>query len=330
MTGTLAKRIDRLDKNYLMNGAFDFWQRGGVSGTINTSTSLVYQSADKWRMSHTGTFTGTPAIGRDPTAPDAAYPYVAKHTFRRNASAATLTYEQRIESNISSELAVAGFASFSIQSIPLVAGTIRLTILTPTVIDDHTSQTQNYQSSVAVTAGVWNDVMFPAIPMPAAANLGLAVRIEYILPSATDGSVQSFYWSRAMLNAGKQCSTFQRYGGSYDRELLGVQRYVEKSYDLDVNPGTNAAAGGRQTTHQAVTGTGFVQVTFGLCVRKRLNSGITATVYSQNGASGNIQLDNATNLAASIGANATTYNISYTNTAGRYGNLHHFFVECDL
>src|SRR5882724_130973 len=110
---SLTPRADRQERNLLINGGFATWQRAGATAAVNTTTSLTYAGPDRWKVMHTGTFTGTPNVIRDTTIPNNSFPYSLKHTFQRNASAATLTYEQRVESFLSAEVSTLGSASLS-------------------------------------------------------------------------------------------------------------------------------------------------------------------------------------------------------------------------
>ena len=58
---SLTPRLDRLDKNYIINGNFDFWQRG-----TSTSTSGVYL-ADRFRTSLSG---GSYVVSRSTDVPN--------------------------------------------------------------------------------------------------------------------------------------------------------------------------------------------------------------------------------------------------------------------
>ena len=245
---SLTPRLDKLERNILINGGFDFWQRGGASTPVNTSTSLVYSAPDRWRVQHTGTFNGTPNVRRQASFPNNGIAYSLRHDFRRNGTAATLTYEQRIESVNCRVVVQEGFASFSMYVNAPIAGDIRLTVLNATALDNHTSQTTLYQNTKAVTAASWNLLEWAAIPVGAGGLNGVAVRIEYILASGTDGADQSFLMTGAMFNVGNVNSTFSRAGTTYDKELYFCQRYYEKSYDIDVAVGTSA------TTHNLTSG----------------------------------------------------------------------------
>src|SRR5690348_2064259 len=45
---TLTPRVDKIDKNYLINGNFDFWQR--IAGSDLTVTTNRAYGADRWML----------------------------------------------------------------------------------------------------------------------------------------------------------------------------------------------------------------------------------------------------------------------------------------
>ena len=67
---SVAPRIDNLEagRNLIINGNFDFWQRGT---TVNLSTSTLYV-ADRFAAAKSGTFAGTSVYSRSSTVPTLA------------------------------------------------------------------------------------------------------------------------------------------------------------------------------------------------------------------------------------------------------------------
>lgn len=221
---SLTPRLDKLEKNYLLNGMFDLWQRG--AGPINSTTSLVYRAMDMWRVQHTGTFTGTPNVRQSTTVPSIDTSYSLRHDFRRNASTATLTYEQRIEADQAVESASAGFGSVSLMINPPVAGTVQITVKYATVKDNHTSQTNLAQSTlIPVTVSGWQEVKFENFVIDSNAAKGLAINIQYVSASGTDGSDVSMFMTKVSFSATKQAVAFSRAARNYEEELQLCYRY---------------------------------------------------------------------------------------------------------
>jgi hypothetical protein len=242
-----AIRLDRLDKNYLINGGLDFFQRGGASGAVNLSTTPTYVAADRFKMSYTGTVTGTPNTQRvTSTLNPSKSKYAVQLTGQRNASTLTFTMEQRIEGIEAREPAYVGSASFSLWVFTPISGcSVRLTLNAPTVEDNYTSVTQLSQqtSATTITASTWTKITFNNLTIPSTASNGLAVVVDLQIPSGTDGSAQNHLMTQLMLNAGSSASDFARSGRNFTQEYSFCQRYFEKSYDVDTSPGTATTAG---------------------------------------------------------------------------------------
>lgn len=240
--GSLLAALDRLDKNYIINGAYDLWQRGGVSGGVNVSGTLTYVGPDRWRTLFTGTHSFTPNVRRSTTVPDNSVRFSNRWDFQRNASAAILAQEQRIEAANCTELVDAGKLSISLfvnSTVAPVGTLVRLFLYTPTVVDNHTVQNTMYSTTTSLSsANTWTEIKFENITVTTAALLGLGVRIEFSYPSGTDGSTQSAFITKVVLNAGDTARTFTRFGKNLGQEIVAAQRYFEKSYALETAPGS--------------------------------------------------------------------------------------------
>lgn len=96
---------------------------------------------------------------------------------------------------------------------------------------------------------------------------------------ATNGA--TFYITGVQLEAGTVASPFER--RDYGRELMMCQRYFEKSYNVDVAPGTNTAIGVYDASGSSDAGGNIInKISF--AVSKRANP--TVTVYTPTGTSG--------------------------------------------
>lgn len=234
---SLTPRLDSRDQNFIINGGFDYWQRGGYSSSVNTSTSFAYV-ADRWMHKHTGTFTGTPNVQRSSTVSSNRVSSSLQHTFRRNASTAELAHQQRIESVLARQLVASGKCSVSFYiNSSLSTGSVRVRLKYATASDNHTSQTEFYDSgAIAVaTASVWQLVELEDIAVSASNLNGMALFIEYTLPSATDGSDQNIKISEICINKNSASGVFTPAGGDSVVELMLCQRYYER---MNSNNGT--------------------------------------------------------------------------------------------
>jgi hypothetical protein len=104
------------------------------------------------------------------------------------------------------------------------------------------------------------------------------------------------------------------------------QRYYEKSYSIDVNPGTDTYNGliiteGRNEVYQNLDNIQFR-------VSKRDTP--TTTVYSRTGAAGNIyDHSGATNRPATIGGGESGAYVTMNNSAVPVGNDIHYHWTAD-
>lgn len=332
---SLAPRLDRLDKNFLINGGFDYYQRGGVGASTNTAPTSLYVGPDRWRLMFAGSFTGTPNVIRSTTAPDNSVRYSNRWNFQRNASTGVLTYEQRIESMNCYEFFQAGkmSLSFAINStIAPVGAEVRMYILTTNVIDDFTSLTTNASKIVSITsANTWQNISFEDITTTSTMLNGVAVRIEIAYPSGTDASAQFVLLTKAMLNCGSTASTFSRFSRTIAEELLSCQRYYEKSYNVDITPATVDSSGAVADVSIG-TGIGHVSIPIFFKAPKRLPGNYTITFYNPaTGATGSMDRG-GTSIAAAADVRGQNSFRAYNN-AGTSALLFHavnYTVDSEL
>lgn len=281
---SLTPRLDNLDRNAIINGGFNRWQRAGATVAVNTTTAFAYY-ADRWQSRHTGTFTGTPNLVRVATPPTTRSIFALQHTFQRNASTAVLEHQQKIESTVAQQLVAFGAGSFSIKvRSTLATGFVRVRLLFPTAADNYASSSEFYNSGLIAVpnAAAWQEVKAENVSIPAGASNGINLLIEYSLPSATDGATQTLMISEVMFNAGEFASNFVPAGGDSIAEIERCQRYYEKTYDLDTVPGTVTFTGAHSFNHPGGVG---VEGNYYYRATKRVLA--TVTFYSpQTGAAG--------------------------------------------
>jgi hypothetical protein len=72
-------RIDRLDKNIIINGAMEFWQRVvGTTTTVNTASSQAVYTADRMSFATQGPTVKNFRVLRDVDSPNSMFPYSYK------------------------------------------------------------------------------------------------------------------------------------------------------------------------------------------------------------------------------------------------------------
>lgn len=333
---SITPRLDQIDFNYLINGGFRYWQRAGIASPVNTTTSFVYSAADRWLHRHTGTFTGTPNVQRT----NASLPsnglsqFALTHTFRRNAAAATMEHQQRIESIFSRKLVAAGKMSLSLfVNASLTTGSIRVRISYPTAVDNHASQTEFYNSGLisVSSASTWQEIALENIDVNANCVNGMAVFIEYSLPSGTDGADQTIRLTQVSLNSGRKASNFAPSGGDAFSELLYCQRYFYKSYPIDTALNVDQGAGNTSWLNGIwALSNGSFSLSFDYIQRMRAVP--TITTYNPRSGTGTAR---ASNDAASTTANVlstsdTRVVISFPSAAGVTNYVFHIGADAEI
>lgn len=100
-----------------------------------------------------------------------------------------------------------------------------------------------------------------------------------------DSTSNEIYFAQIMLNVGATAAPFSRAGGNVGGELKLCQRYYEKSYNHDVDPGA-VTSEGHVSLVAAVTGTTETVIPFR--VRKRIEP-TTVTSYSTDGTASRVR-----------------------------------------
>lgn len=302
-------------RNYLINGGFDFFQR--ASAATNMGGSLAYQTADRFAIRFVGTFSGTPTSQSSTTVPTNGLSSNCI-LFQGNStnSSAEFTIEQRIESTLAAELA-GQQVSFSMQALTsMQSATIEL--YTPSVADNYTTET--LQATATVTGlslgAAYGLVTFNNLTVPAAANLGLAVRIR-IFNNSVLGSASTHRLTQMMLNVGPSVSGFKRVGSSIQAELTACQRYYEA---FGINPVTGAIIEARSDYIGKATSITTVSFSIFYKTTKRV-----AAVPAWPAAANWQAYTSSTTISASAnisaGVNGTDHNVSvFTAASGFIAN----------
>lgn len=232
-----SPRLDRLDKNLLINGGMDYFQRQAASVAVSISTTSTYSGPDRWKVHYTGTVTGAVQILR--AASNANNSLTSKATqfaLRRNGTTATLVMEQRIESIHCGDLAHAGSGSFSVRVfVPIASVQARLTVNTANVLDNFSAVTQIHQSTSTqvIAASTWTTVDFENIAFPANSTNGVSIIIELLIPTGTDGAALNYLMTQAMLTSGIYSKDYAPMSRSIAEELNLCRRYYSKTYEVD-------------------------------------------------------------------------------------------------
>ncbi len=308
---TLSNKIitGLYSQNYLINGGFDFWQRGI---TTNSPNSYV---ADRW-LSHFGQ-SGSITYARDTDIPNNG---LSKYSARVYAPTGVYNrIEQRIES-VNAKKLYGKTVTFSFMAKGDSSGlSFNLQIVRPNSIDiysgEHPTAGVTQISSVSLTSNmqaIWTNYSYSFVVTAEMANYGFSVIL--FRPNTANNT---FYITQAMLNDGSVAQPFVPFGGSYISDLQACLRYYEKTYDLNTAPGTNLGTdteiGGRISNSEYK----FYHSFESLKCHKR-NTSYTVTFYCPDGTINAIRQHSTTNLyfpiTRAIGKNHGQFEINGTNT----------------
>jgi hypothetical protein len=197
--------------NFLINGAFDIWQRG-----TSSTTNGVY-IADRWLHSRSA---GTHTVSRSTDVPDATLPYSLSFA----STSGTAPYiTQRIEAANAIPL-VGQTVTFSIWAKSTVGtGGLSWNSFFPTTTADTFGAVTNDQSGVfaaTMTVGTWTRYS-ATFTVAAGAVRGYGVNV---FRSVTTTSTTTLY-AGAQLEIGTAATSFRRNAPSIQAELAACQRY---------------------------------------------------------------------------------------------------------
>ena len=296
-SGTLFSSTAPMSDNFLINGGFDFWQRGTTK-----STAGAY-SADRWIHSWNA---GTGTASRSTDVPVTTLPYSLSLA---STSGTNPQIQQRIES-VNALPLVGQTVTFSIWAKSTVAtsGLSWTTYYPTTTADTFSALTQDQTGAFAasMTVGTWTRYT-ATFTVSTNAVRGYAVQVYR---NVTTTSTTTLF-AGAQLELGNVVTPFRRNAPSIQSELASCQRYFEKSYAVGTTPGTANSPGAiiMRLEERAVDG-GAEYRLFGNAVYK-VEKFTTPTLasYSQAGTASRA----TTNRAGSSGT--TGFYNAYTATS---------------
>ena len=102
---SLTPRIDRLDKNYLINGGFDYWQRALSSISAGSYPAYDYNAPDRWLNAVDGAGPTSYTLQRVEASPNAKTKYALQLEVDNPNSTEQDYILQRIESVFARQMA---------------------------------------------------------------------------------------------------------------------------------------------------------------------------------------------------------------------------------
>lgn len=314
---TPSNRLARLDKNFIINGSFHYWQRaitGAASDTFYVDrTRMVFSGG---ASPSTDQVADVPANGKSK--------YAMKFTNTQDNQSNTVEVKHLIESIFGAELA-SEQTSLGFWLKTDHATTVRLILSVANVEDDFSAVTEFHNSTITLTAdGVYRFIPFEDIAIPGTAGRGVKVAIQ--MENFTDlVNPKSFTIAQMKMNVGSKAQVFSYAGRDAVEELSLCQRYYEKSYNNDITPGTATNDGVFRTIS---TNSGFCRDT---CVFNSLKRATpTVTPYSLAGTINKVTF-NGVDFTPVIGGIGTK---SFTNSpAGGVASVDmywHWIADAEL
>lgn len=310
---TLTPRIDKIDKNYLINGNFDFWQRTAANQLLVTANRAY--GADRWMIFPSiASANGAQMIRATSSNVGSTYDcnIGAWATPLAKVGMAQIIEKANMRSLLNKEV------TFSVSAkVNSSTSVIRCEILAWTGTSDAVTSFTNavpytnwstytlaasFTSVASITSNIttsYNKVVVSGT-VPSNANNLICV-VSYI-----SGSDQ-IYLSQAQLIVGDIADPdFSAAGRTIGGELLLCQRYYEKSYTLEQSPATGDQYGAvRVTSNASALGEATA---FQFKVTKRA----IPTVALYHPASGAINTLYRVSDAAAIGGSS----VGFTNQSG--------------
>lgn len=167
---------------------------------------------------------------------------------------------------------------------------------------------ENVAANIAITTS-WAEYSVEGITIDTASMANIAV---VIWVDDTDAALNDeLLISQVQLCAGSVALPFQP--KSFEEELRACQRYFEKSYDIDVDPGTNTTTGQSGSYVSGInSATHIIQHYQRYKVEKRDNA--TVTAYAGSGNSGKVDVQSGEITPSSIAEGTGSFRVQATDT----------------
>lgn len=198
--------------NYIINGAFDVWQRGTSFSSV---TGGVY-TADRWV---TQTNAGSQTITRVTDTPS-GYNYALR---LQRSSVTYCGIGQRIEAAMAATL-IGGDITVSFWAkSPQANQTVRAQLTYPSATDNYTTFTVDQAQSTSISTS-WTKYSFTFSSIGSVFATGMELRIG---TNSSAGDIHDLYIAEVQLEEGSVATPFRRNAPSIQAELAACQRYFE-------------------------------------------------------------------------------------------------------
>lgn len=223
-------------RNKIINGNFDFWQRG------TSSSSVGYQTTDRFRYSDNGTSITitqsqqTFTVGQTDVPGEPTYFYRVAKTVAGNSGTFTA-----IEQGIEDVRTFAGQTATISFYAKTTSGTVSCSVYLAQYFGSGGSSNVNTSSTAITLTTTWQKftatVSVPSISGKTIGS-GNAVFFTLLLPNNSTFTVDL---SQVQVEGGTVATPFER--RSYGQELALCQRYYEKSFNLSTAPAQAVGTG---------------------------------------------------------------------------------------
>jgi len=212
--GTSGLSYQPVSHNYIINGAFDIWQRGDGPFTTNGYT------ADRW---DTGSIT---SAVRSTDTPNENFEY---SLFYEGGASNFIQIIHKIEAEnvlplIGKNFRLSFWMKPNADAASQSAGSA--TMVTADAKNDFSSTNFQEQRIQTLTANQWNFVSLLFSPLTTAASNGMALR--FFLTESGGTGTPNAYITGVQLEAGSIATPFKRNANSLQGELAACQRYYQR------------------------------------------------------------------------------------------------------
>lgn len=290
--------------NYLINGGFDFWQRG-------TSFSATGYTADRWYFTEAGICTVNQQLPSDPSGLPAGFNYGLR-TLAATSSDSVDLY-QALESSVVIPLRgqTVTFSCYLKMDANMIAqtGAFELVAYYSNSTDARASQTTSV-GTVVLDKSLYSEWARASYTFTVSADaVGLMVGVE---PPLSDSSQPQYYMTGAMLELGSSATTFRRAGSTWTEEQMACFRYYQRHITiLGRTDNTNVWK--------------IIGNPIGELLRATPTSVIVGTI-STPAAGGNI----GTNVTLTLSGRDMYYTSVGSSSNGAWLNFDDVKVECEL
>ena len=327
--------VTEAGRNYIINGGFEFWQRETFDGSNPTTPTYL---SDRWQIERQGD-AGVNFL-RDGNVPDAYFNYSIRLGHQSvPASSRSAVIWQRIPVDEYKHLLGKQVTISWRQAVTHTGGTTSVLVFQNTNVtkdvwgSENASETQIVNEVIPFAgAGAWEEKSY-TFTIPETATTGIVIGFSSFIDNLS--TVGSMFITGVKLEEGSAATKFTRAGMTYEGELALCQRYYEKSYNIDVAPGTvtfdsSVGAYGAEGINNgnAVSSARFSQL-------KRTTPTVVIYNPTNGGAAGQMRYNNSNlNVGASL-AGQTGFLV--TNDTGSdwpastsSGGTFHFTADAEL